>query len=530
VSAEVEVISSDVIVIGGGVAGLTAALYADGCSVTLLSKTQFGRGGSSVLAQGGVAVPLGGDDSPEQHAADTLAVACGLGDERVARLVTADGPGRFRQLLRLGARLDRDAGGGLALGREAAHSRRRVVHAEGDATGAELVRALAAGVWASSNIRIEEETLAVELLQEDGRVIGVLTVDRSGRWVAYQAAAVVLATGGTGGLYARTTNPTEATADGLAMAARAGAVLTDLEFVQFHPTALADGSRPMALLTEALRGEGAALVDGRGERFMSAVHHLAELAPRDVVARAIWRRQQRGEAVYLDATHLGSELERRFPTVFGLCRQRGLDPAKEPIPVSPAAHYHMGGVAVDTRGRTSLDGLWACGEAACTGLHGANRLASNSLLEALVYGARVGEDLSRARGPRALSRISGFDCWHRPSWDRPWLEDAPELRARAEALVGIMWRDVGVERSAESLERASAAIEELEARGPCVGELANMLLVAGLVTRAALAREESRGAHCRVDHPRIRPEWQGHLIFTGVDLDGDGAALRVAAG
>jgi L-aspartate oxidase len=511
----VDVVRRDVVIVGGGIAGLTAALYADGCAVTLIGKAPFADGGSSVLAQGGVAVALGADDSPARHAADTLAVACGLGDAAVAELVTSEGPERFRQLLRLGAHLDRGPGGSIALGREAAHSRRRVIHAEGDATGAELVRALAAAVWASTNIELLEETLAVDLVVEDGRVAGVVAVDRGGRWTVYRAPAVVLATGGVGGLYASTTNPIEATADGLAMAARTGARLADLEFVQFHPTALADGSRPMALVTEALRGEGAVLVDQHGRRFMTDVHPLAELAPRDVVARAIWQRRQTGDEVLLDATALAAILEGRFPTVVRLCRGRGLDPARQPIPVSPAAHYHMGGVVVDTRGRTSVDGLWACGEVACTGLHGANRLASNSLLEALVYGARVGEDLSRTRLLRPRPVTAEDATRWRPPTGPVWLADDPAQAERAEGLRRVMWRDVGLERSHAGLRHAASAIAALTADSPCRGELANMLEAARLLTRAALLREESRGAHLRIDHPHSREEWRRHLVFVG---------------
>jgi L-aspartate oxidase len=427
-----EVRVSDVLIVGTGAAGLAAALGCAGRQVTVLTKTRLGEGGSSAWAQGGVAAALGADDSPALHAADTLAVAGGLGDARRVELLTTEGPVRMAELVRLGAAFDRAdgapdtdrgpaadraAGTGratgtpFALGREAAHSRRRILHAGGDATGRELVRALTEAVRRAPNVRVEEECFAVDLVVEPAarqggsRVAGLLALDRDGRRVLHLAGATVLATGGSGQLYLHTTNPPEVTADGLAMAARAGARLADLEFVQFHPTALAvdDGGR-LPLLTEALRGEGAVLVDGAGRRFMLEEHPLAELAPRDVVARAIHRRLAAGDSVFLDARGaIGDRFPERFPTVFAAAREAGLDPRSEPLPVVPAAHYHMGGVVTDERGRTSLPGLWACGETAATGVHGANRLASNSLLEALVFGARVAGDLARrlAAVPRA---------------------------------------------------------------------------------------------------------------------------------
>jgi L-aspartate oxidase len=421
-----EVRVSDVLIVGTGAAGLAAALGCAGRQVTVLTKTRLGEGGSSAWAQGGVAAALGTDDSPALHAADTLAVAGGLGDARRVDLLTTEGPARMAELVRLGAAFDRAdgapdndrgpaadraAGTPFALGREAAHSRRRILHAGGDATGRELVRALTDAVRRAPNVRVEEECFAVDLVVEPAarqggsRVAGLLALDRDGRRVLHLAGATVLATGGSGQLYLHTTNPPEVTADGLAMAARAGARLADLEFVQFHPTALAvAGGGRLPLLTEALRGEGAVLVDGAGRRFMLEEHPLAELAPRDVVARAIHRRLAAGEGVFLDArVAIGDRFPERFPTVFQAARDAGLDPRREPLPVVPAAHYHMGGVVTDERGRTSLPGLWACGETAATGVHGANRLASNSLLEALVFGARVAGDLARrlAAVPRA---------------------------------------------------------------------------------------------------------------------------------
>ena len=514
-----ELRSAEVLVLGGGAAGFMAALPARGRDVVLISKSAFAEGGSSVLAQGGVAAAVGGDDSPARHAGDTMAAGAGLCDPEVVRRVTGEGPRHIGELLVLGAKLDRRADGKLALGREAAHSRHRVAHAAGDATGAELMRALAGGVRAAGHIRIDQDVLAIDVVLDRGAVVGVLAVDREGRRILYAASEVVLATGGIGRLWRFTTNPNEATGDGLAMAIRAGARVADLEFVQFHPTALAAGGSPMALLTEALRGDGAILVDGSGDRFMLTEHPQAELAPRDVVARAIWRRLQAGERIFLDATGFSDRIEERFPTVARLCGERGLDLAREPVPVTPVAHYHMGGVMVDAEGRTSVPGLWACGEVARSGLHGANRLASNSLLEALIYGAAVGEALSVAiRAPAHPLRVR--EVVNRAAANiaaTPWLDTAPPAEEELEAaLRALMWEGVGLERDGAGLRRAAEGLAELEKSiGPGSGELGNMLLVASLVVRAAAARTESRGAHFRSDIPWPCTCWRQPLVFEG---------------
>ena len=343
--------------------------------------------------------------------------------------------------------------------------------------------------------------------------MGVVTVDRDGWTVVHAAAAVVLATGGIGGTYRNSTNPVEATGDGLAMAARAGARLAGLEFVQFHPTAMDVGERPMPLLTEALRGEGALLLNEDGWRFMEPVHPMAELAPRDVVSRAIWRHQSRGHATVLDATAIGSRIETRFPTVLDICLRHGLDPRIEAIPVAPAAHYHMGGLEVDQDGRTSVDGLWACGEVAHTGLHGANRLASNSLLEGLVYGGRIGDILARAPLPNAdVDRV--VRTWRRSGEDiaeEPWLTGGGN--ALLERRVGeAMWMWVGLERSESGLRRAQEELRDVAAAAPPgLGELSNMITVAGLVANSARARTESRGAHFRTDIPWQSEAWRQDL-------------------
>lgn len=499
---------TDVVVVGGGIAGLTAAMGLGPRSVTLVTRNSLGMGSSSRLAQGGVAAAIGKDDSPAIHASDTRMVGGGLSDEGVVDLITSEGPIQIGRLLRLGASFDADHQGELVLGQEAAHSRRRIVHAQGDSTGAEIVRVLVSRALETSFIKVYEESFATDLVLETGEVRGVLTHQRDGGWILHQAGAIVLATGGIGSLYERTTNPPESAGTGLAMAARAGARLADLEFVQFHPTALDCESNPMPLLTEALRGEGAVLIDSYGNRFMKEEHPDAELAPRDVVSRAIWRRLGQGSRVFLDATEAVGELfPSRFPSVFGYCRERGLDPRYQPIPVSPAAHYHIGGIHTDSSGRTTLPGLWACGEVAATHLHGANRLASNSLLEALVFGSRVANDIGAELDARVRhSDRSTVSCRVPESWD---LNEAVRDRVRS-----IMWEKVGLVRSESSLNEALKRLSSLEKLlNGVAGEASNMVLVGRLIASAALQRRESRGVHFRSDFPDQSPQWSRH-IFT----------------
>jgi L-aspartate oxidase len=514
-----EIRSAEVLIIGGGVAGLSAAVHARGRDVLMVGKTAFAEGGSSLLAQGGVAAALGTDDSPVRHTRDTIAAGAGLCDAEVVSRVTSEGPRRIGELLVLGANFDRRSDGRLALGREAAHSRNRIAHAAGDATGAELVAALAAAARQARHISRDDATLALELVLDRGAVVGVMAIDRQGRQILYSASEVVLATGGIGWLWSHTTNPAEATGDGLAMAIRAGARLADLEFMQFHPTALAVGGSPLPLLTEALRGDGAVLIDETGARFMLDEHPEAELAPRDVVARAVWRRLRDGGSVFLDARSLADRVEGRFPTVVRACRDHGLDLATQPVPVAPAAHYHMGGVMADTQGRTSLPGLWAVGEVARTGLHGANRLASNSLLEALVVGAATGEALaSRCRAPAHPVRVR--EAVNRTGIRiaaNPWLDQIPpDVSEQLVALRSLMWSAVGLERDAAGLHRADVDLLDLsDALGVGVGEFGNSLLAARSIVRAAIARTESRGAHFRSDFPHPSACWRQSIVFDG---------------
>jgi L-aspartate oxidase len=533
---------ADTVVVGSGIAGLATALALAPRPVTVLTRTV--EGGSSWLAQGGVACALGGDDSPRLHAEDTVAVGAGLTDPALAALLTAEGVERIRGLIAAGMRFDAGADGAPALGREAGHRRRRILHAGGDGTGRALVRTLLALVRQAPSITLVEGALAWDLLVEDGRVRGVLAHDRAGGWTVHRAPRVVLATGGIGQAFLYTTNPPEATGDGLAMAGRAGAALADLEFVQFHPTALdvpqAAAGAPVPLLSEALRGEGAVLRDARGRRFMAGEHPDAELAPRDVVARAVWRRRAAGEPVYLDATEApGERFPARFPTVFAHCRAAGLDPRVDPVPVAPAAHYHMGGILVDDRGRSTLDGLWACGEAASTGVHGGNRLASNSLLEGLVFGHRVAADVAAYAAPAGPAPVPPLVVQPGP----------PEVAAAAR-LAGLrrtLYDHVGLVRDGDGLGRAVAALgalhDELDgwARVPggpvpvpahdaaALAVLRNLCLVGHTVALAAQARTESRGAHWRRDFPLTDPAWQRRQVLHAPQAAGQRTAATPAA-
>ncbi len=506
----------DVIVIGSGVAGLSVALHLHDYRVLVLTKTRLGAG-SSMWAQGGVAAAVGASDSPALHAQDTLAVSGGLANPDAVTVLTQEGPGSVQRLVELGAQFDRDPSG-FALGCEAAHSQARILHAQGDATGAELMRTLVQAVRAAPWIEVVEEAQADSLVVDGHRMVGVRTRHATGAPQTYAARAIVLATGGIGQLYRYTTNPPEATADGLALAARAGARLADVEFVQFHPTALATERDPLPLLTEALRGAGTILVNRVGERFMLAQHAAAELAPRDIVSRSVWRQLQDGQRVFLNGRAcIGERFPERFPTVFTHCQTAGLDPRADLLPVVPAAHYHMGGVAVDLHGRTSRPGLWACGEVAATGVHGANRLASNSLLEALVFARRVGQDVRRCL--QAGSASIPMACLSAS-------QENPEALCRAEESVitqrirEIMWEHVGLVRTEMGLLEALGELRDMAMQDvPQVGNVSNMLTAAQLMTHAALSRRESRGAHFRADYPDSEPNWARHSSLTLADLD-----------
>ncbi|WP_030158496.1 L-aspartate oxidase [Streptomyces sp. NRRL S-244] len=520
-------LDADVVVVGSGVAGLTAALRcaAAGRRTVVVTKARLDDG-STRWAQGGIAAALGEGDTPEQHLDDTLVAGAGLCDEAAVRLLVTEGPDAVRRLMATGAVFDTSAETGeIELTREGGHHRRRIAHAGGDATGAEISRALVEAVH-RAGIRTVENALVLDLLQDaEGRTAGVtLHVMGEGQHDgvgAVHAPAVILATGGMGQVFSATTNPSVSTGDGVALALRAGAEVSDLEFVQFHPTVLflgpdAEGQQP--LVSEAVRGEGAYLVDADGVRFMQGQHELAELAPRDIVAKGIMRRMQEQGAqhMYLDARHFGAQMwEQRFPTILAACRSHGIDPVTEPIPVAPAAHYASGGVRTDLHGRTTVPGLYACGEVACTGVHGANRLASNSLLEGLVFAERIAADIA-----------GGAPAGSGPGIPVPATGPLQPAEARYE-VQRIMTDGAGVLRSAASLRTAAAALEDLYATaltaletdgktavpGVETWEATNLLCVARVLVAAALRREETRGCHWREDHPdRDDAAWRRHLV------------------
>ena len=503
----------DFLIIGSGIAALRAALDLDGAGETLVLTKGGAAQGSTAFAQGGIAAAVGTGDSPELHAADTAAAGAGLCRAAAVRALTEQGPRYVRELIDWGARFDRGPDGEAALAREGAHTVRRVLHAQ-DATGREICRVLWKRIAGCSGVRLIEHAMAVDVAISGGRCSGVRFLDDRGRSATATAAATLLATGGAGQVFRETTNPSVAAGDGIAMAYRAGARVADMEFVQFHPTVLDVAGAPRFLLSEALRGEGAVLVNAAGERFMQRADPAGELAPRDRVARAIARERQRTDGrVYLAMDHLEPGFVRaRFPTIAGACRRAGLDLARDRIPVCPAAHYIMGGVDVDLDGHTSVPGLLAAGEVACTGVHGANRLASNSLLEGLVFGAV-------AAG--AMRRWAAEHGRPRPAAAEPTRGDrAPAAPAGLSegAVRDLMWRDVGLFRDGPRLAGALATLEAWAAalepggREPAAARLAGIVTVGRLVARAALRREESRGAHYRSDFPeRNDIDWTRHV-------------------
>jgi L-aspartate oxidase len=513
---------SDVLVLGAGVAGLSVALAAAhaGLSVTLLTKAPLGASATR-YAQGGVAAALAPPDSPELHFSDTLSAGVGLCDTDAVRVLCAEGPARLLDLMAVGASFDSDDGA-LALAREGGHSLARVVHAGGDATGAEVERALVAAVRAEG-VDVAEGWLALDLIVSGGRATGVAIRSPQGGRVGIAATHVVLASGGAGQLFSVTTNPLLSTGDGVAMALRAGAAVADLEFMQFHPTALHDPGMPRPLLSEALRGEGAVLRDEAGVAFMAGEHPLGDLAPRDVVARAIaFRLAERGlDHLWLDATAIDG-FPVRFPTIWAACQAVGLDPTKDWLPVAPAAHYLCGGVVTDLDGATSLPGLWACGEVACTGVHGANRLASNSLLEGLVFGHRVtaaiaaGKDGADQTG--AMRGIPSVDAASFPNWRSSAPPPGAETRqlepnALRERLQRTMTLHAGVRRDAAGLAVAAAELAAVE-RAAADPEVHNLAVVGRALVAAAMDREESRGAHHRLDFPTPGPDLE-RIVHVG---------------
>lgn len=513
--------ATDFLVIGSGVAGLFAAIKASRYGRVLLLTKELMEGNTR-YAQGGIAAAIGPDDSWQEHLADTLAAGAGLCDEEAVAILVKEAPARIQELIDLGAQFDKHQQQ-IALTREGGHRRRRILHAGGDATGLEIERVLAMAALTNANIQVVDATSAVDLLTDQGQCYGALGLDKAGQLTAFLAKATILATGGAGQVYKYTTNSPVVTGDGLAMAYRAGAQLMDMEFFQFHPTALRLSGAPCALITEAVRGEGAHLLDVNGRRFMPAVHPLAELAPRNVVARAIVQAMEAtaSEHVWLDMRPIkGVDLPTRFPTVFKTCQKYGLDIRHDLIPVAPVAHYFMGGIRVDYHGRTNIDGLYACGEAACLGLHGANRLASNSLLEGLVFGHRIAEGAQRNHlGISEQSLLQLKLSAPEPTGLTKPTTDIMELRGTIQQ---VMWQEVGLKRNRAGLMRAQKDLERVgeQLAGPVVYpehlETINLHTVGQLICRAALMRTESRGGHFREDHPEQHDaDWLRHIVLQG---------------
>ena len=492
----------NILIVGGGLAGLFCALKLAPRPVAVLAAAPIGEGASSAWAQGGIAAAVAEGDTAESHARDTVAAGAGLVDEDTALHMAEEAGERVRDLLSYGVPFDKDLEGRLQVSREAAHSARRIVRVQGDRAGHAIMAALADAVRKTPSIHLHEGLSAEELMLAQGGVVGAKARDAAGKLVTLPASAVVLATGGIGHLYAVTTNPAEARGIGLAIAARAGAILADTEFVQFHPTAIDIGVDPAPLATEALRGDGAVLVNRAGERFMLKLHPDGDLAPRDVVARGVFAEIAAGRGAFLDAREaIGDAFKERFPTVYASCMAAGIDPARDLIPIAPAQHYHMGGVAVDERGRTTIPNLWAAGEVACTGVHGANRLASNSLLEAVVFGARVAQDIGAMRLKAPI--IPGKKDFAAGGTQR--VSDH-ELRS-------IMTQHVGVVRDAAGLAHALDAIARIERTTPS-RTLRNMATTALLVAAAAWQRRESRGGHYRSDFPDADPAQAKRTFIT----------------
>jgi L-aspartate oxidase len=497
----------DVVIVGGGLAGLFCALKLSPRPVTIISGGMIGE--SQPWAQGGIAAAIGAGDTIEDHLADTLAAGAGLADERVALYMVREAAERLDDLQRMGVAFDRGPDGAMKLSREPTHSRRRVARVRGDMAGAAIMSALVAAVRKTPSIRVMEGYVAEQLRTEDDYVTGLVARDRRGGLsdrLHFSTRAIVLASGGIGHLYTITTNAPEARGEGLAIAARAGALIADPEFVQFHPTAVDIGRDPAPLATEALRSEGAIIIDQRGYRFMLDRHADAELAPREVVARTVSEYRASGRGAFLDCRSLATDFAERYPTLYAACVEAGIDPTEQPIPIAPAAHYHMGGIHVDGVGRSTLDGLWACGEVASTGADGANRLASNSLLEAVVYAARVAHDVHGLLPSHRMTRWSGSEESELPFEPENDGDAIGVLRA-------TMSRHVGVVRDRTGLSEALLTIERLSERvhGP---QVRNALVTAKLITAAALKREESRGSHYRSDYPLPDPDLAVRTFMT----------------
>jgi len=508
--------SAEIVIVGAGAAGLFSALSLAPKRVIILNKEPLGGVCASAWAQGGIAAAVGEKDTVFSHVSDTIKAAAGTADAKVVRVLISEAPLYVKILEKYGVRFERDSAGAFRLSREACHSRRRVLKAiAGDGFGHELMRALTEAVRKTPSIVFIEGITVERIIHRNGAdkrsVQGVLCRQAKGnRQIVFAAPAVILATGGIGSLYAATTNPSGSVGRGVAIAARAGALLSDLEFMQFHPTALDTGENPAPLATETLRGEGAILLNSLGERFLPKYHKMAELAPRDVVSRAIFEQLQNGRKVFLDCRHVDVA---HFPALLQACARVGLDPKHDLVPIFPAAHYHMGGVATDINGRTSVPGLWACGEVAATGLHGANRLASNSLIEAIVMGGRAAADIQNYENYSTKEAQIDIETL-------PILPQTHTIQSEKEALRHIMTDLVGVVRHERDMIKALRNIVNIERKAEGVdSQLVDMALVARMVIVSALLRTESRGGHYRSDYPTPVKSWRKRSFVTLKEID-----------
>jgi len=501
--------NNSIVIVGAGLAGLFTAIKLAPLNVVIVASKKLGSGTSSQWAQAGIAAAMGKSDSILSHLKDTIDVGGGIVDEKIAQLVITNGPSRVNDLIALGVPFDKDTNNELILRKEAAHQHNRIVSVRGDMTGKKIMETLTQIVKKSDHIRVIEGYNATELHQIDGKIQGI-SMQKENKVELINSNCVVLATGGIGQLYKITTNSKEALGDGVGMAARAGAVLSDMEFVQFHPTAFDIGIDPAPLATEALRGEGALIVNTKDERFIFNSHKNGELAPRDIVARSIFQEQQKGQKVFLDCRgDLGNRMINDFPTVYQLCRNSGINPSEDKIPISPAAHYHMGGILTDENGKTNIEGLYACGENACSGVHGANRLASNSLLEAIVFGDIISQDIKENMNKSMAYKEVKIDT----------TKSKPLSRLKLQELRSIMTEFVGVERDKEGLEKAYSMVKDIYTEYTMNGFLNNSLITSLLIIQSALTRKEHRGSHYRKDFPKLNKKLNSRSFITYNDLE-----------